>query len=216
MNHLYLTKPSKFEVDHCLKLSIFSLNQKHALRDGNEWDISWSFPNGSKSYVHFSVFWDLGVYYIQLIYNSLDSDRTRKNINYDIELTTTPCNFGGKRFWFICPNKSCGKRVGVLYKPPCGEYFTCRHCHNLTYESSKLSGRKKILGKFATLPELEEFRKNTKRVVYNGDFTKRYKRYLKKSEQTKRAIYSDIAWLKKFNQKSRKRPTGLAYKSHEY
>lgn len=217
---IYINKPKKIETDNCLKLSIFSLNQKHVLRDGNDGDISWSFPNGNKSYVHFHIFWDIGVYYIQLVYTAIDLERNRKQINYDIELTTTPCNFGGKRFWFLCSGfsegKVCGKRVAVLYKPSFGEYFSCRHCYNLTYESSNLSGRKKKLGKFATLPELEELRDGIKKPLYKGDFTKRFKRYLKKSEQTKRAMHSDFAWLRKFIKKSRKRPNGLAYKSHEH
>lgn len=58
-----------------------------------------------------------------------------------IPLTTTPCHFGGKRFWFRCPfvsdGKSCGRRVGRLYLPPGARVFGCRHCHNLTYQSAQ-------------------------------------------------------------------------------
>ena len=43
----------------------------------------------------------------------------KSNMNFEIELTTTPCRYGGKRYWFVCPlNKNgqyCGKRVGVIY-----------------------------------------------------------------------------------------------------
>jgi hypothetical protein len=48
----------------------------------------------------------------------------------EIELTKTYCNYGGHRFWFICPglfNKACGRRIGVLYKPLQVEDFACRH-----------------------------------------------------------------------------------------
>ncbi len=34
----------------------------------------------------------------------------------------------------------CGRRVGVQYLGA-GEYFGCRHCYNLTYTSSKESGK---------------------------------------------------------------------------
>jgi len=51
----------------------------------------------------------------------------------EIPLTRTLCNFGGFRWWFICPQ--CWKRVAVLYRPPRRTFFLCRHCHELTYES---------------------------------------------------------------------------------
>ncbi|MCA9947859.1 MAG: hypothetical protein KC449_30465, partial [Anaerolineales bacterium] len=53
------------------------------------------------------------------------------------------CNFGGHRYWFICPltanGRYCGRRVGKLYLAPGSRYFACRHCQNLTYRSSQES-----------------------------------------------------------------------------
>ncbi len=61
--------------------------------------------------------------------------------HYRVELTTTPCNLGGIRFWFLCPlvenSVPCGKRVRKLYLPPGESYFACRSCYNLTYRSVK-------------------------------------------------------------------------------
>ncbi|MFC1496289.1 hypothetical protein ACFL52_02625 [Candidatus Margulisiibacteriota bacterium] len=63
----------------------------------------------------------------------------KEDMNYMVRLITTPCNYGGHRWWFICPllinGNYCGRRVGVLYLA--GKYFGCRHCYNLTYTSSK-------------------------------------------------------------------------------
>ena len=42
-----------------------------------------------------------------------------------------PCNFGGSRQWFICPNWQCGRRVTTAYIVD-GE-LGCRHCHKLVY-----------------------------------------------------------------------------------
>ena len=53
---------------------------------------------------------------------------------YTVDLTTTPCYFGGRRRWFRCPRAGCGQRVAKLYKPPGAKYFLCRCCHGLTYE----------------------------------------------------------------------------------
>src|SRR3989338_483803 len=41
-------------------------------------------------------------------------DGEKNSMDNRIELTTTPCNLGGKRYWFICPlsknGKYCGRR----------------------------------------------------------------------------------------------------------
>jgi len=56
-------------------------------------------------------------------------------LNHDIEITHTACNFGGQRFWFVCPQ--CHRRVGVLYKNPISEAILCRKCHGLSYMKSR-------------------------------------------------------------------------------
>jgi hypothetical protein len=61
----------------------------------------------------------------------------------DISITTTPCFYGGVRNWFQCPTAVdgvlCENRVGMLYLPPAGKVFACRHCYGLTYESCQQS-----------------------------------------------------------------------------
>ena len=61
----------------------------------------------------------------------------------DIQITTTPCHYGGVRHWFLCPAAAdgvlCENRVGVLYLPPGAKVFGCRQCYGLTYESCQQS-----------------------------------------------------------------------------
>lgn len=45
-----------------------------------------------------------------------------------IELTTTACNYGRSRYWFVCPE--CEKRVAILYFQ---KQFNCRQCLKLAY-----------------------------------------------------------------------------------
>lgn len=58
-----------------------------------------------------------------------------------IPLTATIPNFGGVRRWFLCPlnnaGATCNRRVKKLFLPPRGQYFGCRNCFNLTYESAQ-------------------------------------------------------------------------------
>jgi hypothetical protein len=68
---------------------------------------------------------------------------TGEDLDYRVGLTTTAPHFGGLRWWFVCPltvnGVPCGRRVGKLYLP--GQYFGCRHCHELTYTSCQESHR---------------------------------------------------------------------------
>jgi hypothetical protein len=56
-------------------------------------------------------------------------------VSYSVELDTTHCNYGGKRYWFLHP--ICKKRVAKIYLPPRGKYFACGTCNYLTYKSCK-------------------------------------------------------------------------------
>jgi hypothetical protein len=58
-------------------------------------------------------------------------------LNQDISLVTTELPWGGKRYWFSCPN--CRRRVGTLHLPPGRNYFLCRRCYDLTYTSCRES-----------------------------------------------------------------------------
>lgn len=62
-------------------------------------------------------------------------------LDYHVVLTTTPLPWGRDRWWFVCPlttnGHACGRRVGMLYRPPGRRYFGCRHCHQLTYQSTR-------------------------------------------------------------------------------
>ncbi|CEG55686.1 hypothetical protein [Legionella fallonii] len=73
-------------------------------------------------------------------------------IKYVVGLTWLDCHFGGQRPWFICPLKTCGRRVAILYGGP---VFMCRHCLKLVYQSQRetiidraFRGARKIHKKF--------------------------------------------------------------------
>lgn len=128
----------------------------------------------------------IGEQYIKLIYTQTDRETgDKKEFDYKVPLTTTPCYFGGRRYWFTCAvfksGVYCGRRVGVLYKG--GDYFACRHCYNLSYNSRNLSGIFKVAGQVISEPELEKLYFSVKRKYYKGKRTRRYLRYLKKARK---------------------------------
>jgi hypothetical protein len=53
---------------------------------------------------------------------------------YPVTIEWTPCHFGGRRAWFLCPARGCGRRVAILYL---GGIAACRHCYQLAYESQR-------------------------------------------------------------------------------
>jgi hypothetical protein len=59
------------------------------------------------------------------------------DVKQTIRLSSTLLNYGGVRWWFICPE--CSRRVAHLHLPSRAFYFRCRHCYNLTYESAQAS-----------------------------------------------------------------------------
>ena len=151
-------------------------------------------------------------HYIQLSYRDYDFYGRKINLSYRVALTTTPCRYGGLnalRFWFVCPlvrnGISCKRRVGVLYKPPYSDYFGCRKCFNLTYQSSKLSGRHKKFGKYLSIPEVAALDESIRKRFHKGNFTKRYKRFLKKREQAFSAREVNIQGLKNFIAKHKRK-----------
>lgn len=68
-----------------------------------------------------------------------------RRIEETVRLQTTRPHFGGSRHFFSCPRatdgRECGRRVGKLYRPPDQRRFACRHCLDLTYQSSQRSHR---------------------------------------------------------------------------
>jgi hypothetical protein len=123
----------KTEADDLKKIQIWWLKKEEFLKGWRSSTMTWS-RNGEKTGsigIETSLVGDLRKYYsepnepagdpyIKLRYTQTDRNTEEKeDLDYKIPLTTTPCNYGGVRYWFICPwyanGKYCGRRVGVLY-----------------------------------------------------------------------------------------------------
>lgn len=76
---------------------------------------------------------------VELSYTIRPRTPEAADIRYRVALTWTPCTYGGRRPWFVCPGvtdgRACGRRVAKLYIA--GRYFLCRRCQGLTYESQR-------------------------------------------------------------------------------
>lgn len=96
--------------------------------------IQWSMNGKSTGSIGCSI--DQDNEFVRLFYTHTNRYTHEETwLDYRIALTTTPCNYGGLRYWFECP--SCDKRIAVLYLPYNDKRFACRACHNLTYQNQK-------------------------------------------------------------------------------
>ena len=109
--------------------------------------------------------------YVRLVYSVTDREGKRTDYDYQVSLVTTPCNFGGVRYWFGCP--SCGRRVAVLYLAPGDVYFRCRHCNNLSYHSRNNCSTTKF---GVTGRQIDELRSEIKRWTWRGQPTRKARR----------------------------------------
>lgn len=99
----------------------------------------WTYADGRKNSIRYSVNTLDG--WLRLMY-TVTVKGAKQELDYTVRLQTTPCNYGGVRWWFTCPLSDCGRRVGKLYLPPSGRYFGCRHCYQLTYRSCQESDKR--------------------------------------------------------------------------
>jgi hypothetical protein len=121
--------------------------------------------------------------YITLRYTHTSRDGEKSDLNYQVRVTDTPCFFGGKRYWFICPlvkdGVPCQRRVGVLYCA--GKYYGCRQCYDLAYHSQQEthSGMWHVFGK-CLFNDFDEKEAALRIKYWRGRPTKRYSRLLRK------------------------------------
>lgn len=132
----------RLTVEECRKISTKFLNQHHYFDSGvRRGGCTWSRNGEQIGSIGFSVSTLEDDEYIRFRYTQSDRNTDEKTeLDYKARIVSTPCNYGGRRWWFICPlvvdGRTCSRRVGALYLGG-GKYFGCRHCYNLTYESSK-------------------------------------------------------------------------------
>ena len=139
------------------------------------WTSGW---DESKSSIGITV--DTEAKTIRFVYTQTSWDDEKRDMDYSFNLDTTPCHFGGHRYWFICglsvAGRYCGRRVGVLYKSPGSWYWGCRHCHNLCYDSQKENRRSALFGFIDLELKAEKLEEKIKRRFYAGRPTRKQRR----------------------------------------
>jgi len=135
---------NRWTVEESRTITTKFLNQHKYFDGGVRWgSLTWSRNGQETGNISFQVSTVEGDEHIKFMYTQTDKQTGIKtDFDYKARIVSTACNYGGKRWWFICPlvisGVACNRRVGVLYLAG-GKYFGCRHCYNLTYQSCKES-----------------------------------------------------------------------------
>lgn len=110
------------------KLDIRRVHRAVGLAPGQSLTWSWTWGIDSAS----SISMQVGNDAVTLRYRVTDQFGQGRDYSYPVRIEWTPCNYGGRRAWWVCPD--CGRRVAVLYG---GRKYSCRHCHDLAYKSTR-------------------------------------------------------------------------------
>lgn len=152
--------PTKTSSDDCLSLDTQWLKKHGYLCGFKSGGIKWTFGFGGESSISFSV--DAGDSpRIRFQYSTRSWGNNEKHsMDYSFSLVKVPCNLSGYRWAFRCElvaNKVyCGRLVYKLYKGN-SDYFGCRRCMGIVYESQRRSGsRFEFLGQIIDAERKEE------------------------------------------------------------
>lgn len=128
-------------------------------------------------------YWFDDIHAPSYLFLSVAGSEPQKLVWEPVELTF------GESAYFYC---SCGYRATKLYLPPNSTEFKCRKCHKLRYEVTVVN-KESIAGKsiyrINRLHKLANNRASMSRIFYNGNFTKRFERFL---NQCDRAGFNSI------------------------
>lgn len=191
MSRYYYNK--KEESDDLMKISVWFIKKYGYLRPNIwhqsgtiTWTSGWLENKNSVGMSSCTISDDQHSPHIELTYTQTErSTGEKKDFNYKIKLVSTNCRFGGIRWWFVCPlikrGISCNRRVGVIYKS--GDYFGCRHCHELSYQSRNINrdyyARQPIFSYMRDEKIVEDIYEKMKRTHYAGKPTQKMRRIIK-------------------------------------
>lgn len=117
----------KTTIEECLRIEMPFLKKMGYLDPISIGTLSWNVGGNPSGSVRFNI----DEYSMELNYKCRKGNEEWEEVKQLIRLVETPCNYGGFRKWFECPN--CHRRVGTLCSA--SKYFLCRHCYTLTYAS---------------------------------------------------------------------------------
>ena len=162
----------KHEIENYRRLSMSNLWKSGILNHYGQWIVGWGDEEDRPS---IQIISDPEEEKITLDYRYKNGDDWTPT-RYLVNLSRIPCNLGGYRLYFLCPN--CGQRVLNLYLV--NYKFTCRHCNNFTYKTrNETRGKMHLWSRWFDYGNKADklYKDRRWQTHYNNQPTKRYRRY---------------------------------------
>lgn len=147
--------------------------------------ITWTWGNECESSIRLTVDLRDATQKIRFNYITGKGTEDERRMDYSYNLHKVPCNLGGYRWAIGCGfyrnNRYCGRKVYTLFKPPNSDYFGCRKCMHIIYESQRRSRYKyKFLDRiFKADEKIIKLEEAITKLHYKGKYTKKVKKLLK-------------------------------------
>ena len=126
----YPRPPGKITVDAALSLDVRALQRTGLMQAG-----SWFVAPWATGRAHPAVTVEVEESAVRLHLPSEVCGVSLEIRSHQVQLESTSCHFGGRRFWFTCPTLDCGRRAAILYFAKVA--FACRRCCDLSYPSQR-------------------------------------------------------------------------------
>jgi len=121
-------------------------------------------------------------WFLRVHFTQTSHDWEKKYLDYKIPLVSTPCNYWGIRWWFLCPCK--WNRCSILYKQN-NWIFASRKTLDLCYPEQKESKRSRYMGYLMWRPfnNMYLLKDKIKYQFRNWKPTRKMRRFLKLHSQ---------------------------------
>jgi hypothetical protein len=131
---------AKTTVEQCYALDIADWRREGLLQPGTRRSGFWGWRDVGTGNVMHRIGYGIDIRVDPHARLAYEVPRTGECMNYRLDLVCTCPNYGGQRWWFVCPglvSGACGRRVRKLYLASGEEYFGCRRCCDLRYASQR-------------------------------------------------------------------------------
>ncbi|MEN3973792.1 hypothetical protein [Emcibacter sp. SYSU 3D8] len=119
---------------------------------GGSGTITWSTNGQQTSSIGYSYgMWEPDYPWMELRFTCTPYGSEPRSVKQRISLTCTRPNYGGRRWWMLCPQTN--KRVLKLHLPPGGDKFLSREAWGLGYRSQRVSSSDRTLAKLFKLQQ---------------------------------------------------------------
>lgn len=183
----------KDTVEEARQIDILSLQSSGVFSKGPnmKWNCTWSRDGEVQAAIGYSLVYSSEMgnpNALRFEYRWTPVGGEPEDADYFVSISTTPCHYGGLRYWFICPlsykGKPCGRRCRILYLADGSKYLGCRECHQLTYESRQLHRNHCYETLIRPMKEIEKLEKKLSRVRS----LKKQERLLEKFSKMSRSV----------------------------